>query len=54
MTYKIPSSPIEMDSIGELHTVPTKAIGEDTMEVLKEYGYTDQQLAEMRSAGVIN
>ena len=54
VTYKIPSSPIEMDSIGELHTVPTKAIGEDTVEVLKEYGYTDQQLAQMRSAGIIN
>ena len=53
-TYKIASSPIEMDSIGELHTMPTKAIGEDTAEVLKEYGYTDQQLAQMRSAGVIN
>ncbi len=54
VTYKISSSPIEMDSIGELHTAPTKAIGEDTEVVLKEYGYTDQQLVQMRAAGIIN
>lgn len=54
VTYKIASSPIEMDSIGELHTEPTKAIGTDTESVLKEYGYSDEQLAELRSAGVIN
>lgn len=54
VTYKIASSPIEMDSIGELHTQPTKAIGEDTEAVLKECGYTDEQLSELRSAGVIN
>lgn len=54
VTYKIASSPIEMDSIGELHTEPTKAIGTDTEAVLKEYGYSDEQLGELRSAGVIN
>lgn len=52
--YKIASSPIEMDSVGELHTEPTKAIGTDTETVLKEYGYTEEQLAEMRATGVIN
>ena len=54
VTYKIASSPIEMDSIGELHTQPTKAIGEDTEAVLKDCGYTDEQLHELRAAGVIN
>jgi len=54
VTYKIASSPIEMDSIGELHTMPTKAIGEDTVEVLREYGYTDQQLEQLRVNGIIN
>lgn len=52
--YKIVSSPIEMDSVGELMTEPTKAIGADTEEVLKEYGFTEEQLAEMRSQGAIN
>lgn len=53
VTYKIASSPIEMDSIGELHTEPTKKIGADTDEVLKTCGYTDAQLAEMREKGII-
>ena len=52
--YKIASSPIEMDSIGELHTEPTKAIGADTEAVLKEYGYTEEQLKQLRADGVIN
>ena len=54
VTYKIASSPIEMDSIGELHTAPTKAIGEDTEAVLKEYGYSEQQLVQLRADGIIN
>lgn len=54
VTYKIASSPIEMDSIGELHTEPTKAIGSDTEAVLKEYGYTDEQLSQLRADGIIN
>lgn len=54
VSYKIVSSPIEMDSIGALHTEPTKKIGADTEAVLKEYGYTEEQLAQMRAAGIIN
>jgi len=53
VTYKIASSPIEMDSIGELHTEPTKKIGADTDEVLKACGYTDEQLTQMREKGII-
>ena len=52
-TFKIASSPIEMDSIGELHTEPTKKIGEDTDEVLKNFGYSDEELAAMREKGII-
>ena len=54
VSYKIPASPIEMDSVGQLYTQPTKAIGEDTEAVLKDYGYDDEQLAQLRSAGAIN
>ena len=54
VTYKIASSPIEMDSIGELHTEPTKAIGTDTEAVLKEHGFTDEQIGQLRAAGIIN
>ena len=53
-TFKIASSPIEMDSVGPLYTQPTKPIGADTEAVLKEHGFTDEQLAVLRTAGVIN
>ena len=52
--YRIASSPIEMDSVGELRTEPTRPVGADTEEILKENGYTDDQLDQMRAAGVIN
>ena len=53
-TYKIASSPIEMDSIGELKTEPTKPIGADTVDVLKAHGYSDGEIEKLRSIGVIN
>lgn len=52
--YKIASSPIEMDSIGELKTEPTKPVGADTENVLKELGYDNNELSELRKLGVIN
>ena len=52
--YRTPSSPIEMDSVGELRTEPTKAIGADTESVLKAYGYTEEELAQLRNKGAIN
>ena len=54
VSFKIASSPIEMDSIGPLQTEPTRAIGADTQEVLKSCGYTDQELTQLRAAGIIN
>lgn len=52
--YKIASSPIEMDSLGELHTVRTRRIGEDTETVLREYGYSEKDLEKFRMTGAIN
>ncbi len=51
--YKIASSPIEMDSVGALSTCPTSRIGADTESVLKQYGFTDEQIREMKSHGII-
>ena len=52
--YKIASSPIEMDSIGELHTDPTKKIGEDTESVLLDFGYSKEEIESLRTDGIIN
>lgn len=52
--YKVATSPIEMDSIGEIKTEPTKAVGADTVEVLMSYGYTEDELLQLRNNGIIN
>lgn len=52
--YKVASSPIEMDSVGVVPTEPTKPVGADTWDVLKNYGYTEEQLEQLKKNGVIN
>lgn len=49
----MPSSPIEMESVGPLQTVPAGPIGQDTRAVLEELGYTDQQIARLYDTGVV-
>ena len=49
----MPRSPIEMESVGTLHTVPAPGIGADSAEILKNLGYTDAQLKEMQASGAI-
>ena len=51
--YRIASSPIEMDSVGELFTEPTKAVGRDTDAVLKQYGYSEEQIARLKAGGAV-
>jgi crotonobetainyl-CoA:carnitine CoA-transferase CaiB-like acyl-CoA transferase len=47
----MPSSPIEMRSVGKLETVPAAGIGADTRRVLAELGYSDAQIEAMLEAG---
>ena len=47
----MPTSPIEMKSIGELKTVPAEGIGAHTRKVLAELGYTEEQIEAMLAAG---
>ena len=47
----MPSSPIEMASVGELKTVPCGLVGADTRKVLADLGYTDKQIEAMLAAG---
>lgn len=49
----MPRSPIEMDSVGELTTVPAPGIGADSAEILNKLGYTDAQLKNMQASGAI-
>lgn len=52
--FKIASSPIEMNSVGELHTEPTKPIGADTEKVLLEFGYSKDYIEKLRINGIID
>lgn len=52
-TGVMPSSPIEMDSVGKLTTVPAPCIGADSEEILKKLGYNDAQLKNMEKNGAI-
>lgn len=53
-TNIMPSSPIEMDSVGLLKTIPAPAVGHDTVSVLKELGYTDEQVAQLCESGAVS
>lgn len=49
----MPRSPIEMESVGELKTVPAAGIGAHTAKVLAELGYTEEQIAAMDASGAV-
>jgi Rad3-related DNA helicase len=50
----MPTSPIEMKSVGELKTVPAEGVGAHTRKVLAELGYSEQQINAMMEAGAAN
>ncbi|MBR4864924.1 MAG: CoA transferase [Oscillospiraceae bacterium] len=47
----MPTSPIEMKSVGELKTVPAEGVGAHTRRVLAELGYSEEQIEAMMAAG---
>ena len=49
----MPSSPLEMASLGPVKTKCCPGIGADTDSVLKTLGYTDQDLERMKATGAI-
>jgi len=52
-TDVMPRSPIDMDSVGTLYTVPSPGIGAHSAQILKDLGYTDAQLKEMQASGAV-
>ena len=49
----MPRSPIEMDSVGLLHTKTAPGIGAHTAEILGELGYSADQIESMQSTGAV-
>ena len=52
-TVVMPASPICMESIGKLETKPAPKIGTHTEEVLKDLGYTEEEMQAMEAKGTI-
>lgn len=49
----MPVCPLEMDSVGEVKTIPAPGIGHDTKAVFTELGYTEEQIAALQASGAI-
>ena len=47
----VPTSPLEMESVGQVVTKPAPLVGYDTDTVLKDLGYSDDQIAQMLRSG---
>lgn len=52
-TLTMPSSPIEMDSVGKIVTKPAPKVGADTEEVLLGLGYTPEEISALKETGAI-
>ena len=49
----MPRSPIEMDSVGELKTVPADMVGANTEEILASLGYSSEQIKNLSDKGSV-
>ena len=47
----MPRSPVEMDSVQDLKTVPVPLVGGDTKAVLQQLGYSDAEIEQMYASG---
>ncbi|MBQ0078283.1 MAG: CoA transferase [Eubacterium sp.] len=52
-TVMMPAPPISFSDYAKREYKPTGVLGEDTDEILRGLGYSDEQIAEMRAAGAI-
>ncbi len=52
-TDVMPTSPVEMDSVGEVKTKIAPAIGHDTDNVMQSLGYSPEQIRQMKDSGAI-
>ena len=49
----MPTSPLEMESVGKIVTQPAPMVGHDTVAVLQDLGYSDEEIARMNDSGAI-
>lgn len=51
--HYLTTSPIRLGSVGDPTLYRSKPIGYDTAAVMREYGYTDEQIAAMKESGAV-
>ena len=52
-TNVMPRSPLEMDSVGLPVTKCAPYVGGDTVEILRDLGYTEEEIAAMCASGAV-
>ena len=52
-TPRIVRSPAHFRLAGAPDTTPAHTVGEDTVEILKEYGYSDEEIAALKAGKVV-
>lgn len=50
----MPRSPVEMDSVGLVDTKVAPGVGADTAAILKDLGYTEDQINQMQASGAVS
>ncbi len=50
----MPTTPIEMESVGKVPTQHAPAVGRDTLAVLREFGYTAEEIGKMDADGAVH
>ena len=50
----IPTSPLEMESMGKVSYKPAHKVGQDTVEILQGLGYTEAQINHMLASGAVS
>lgn len=52
-TGVMPSSPIDMESLGTVRTRPAPKVGADTESILKRLGYSQEKIQQMKETGAV-
>ena len=50
----LPTSPLEMESVGKVSTTSAHKVGQDTVAVLQELGYTEKEINAMLRSGAVS
>jgi len=50
----LPTSPLEMESVGKVSTTSAHKVGQDTVAVLQELGYTEAEINDMLRSGAVS